>query len=113
MVWWQHLPERISPVIFSIGPFQLHYYGLMYLIAFGLTYILVIYRLETERRFSIEKEQIKDLMVYMILGLLIGARIGYALFYNLSYYLIHPLEMILPFQFQNGITFTGFSGMSF
>jgi phosphatidylglycerol:prolipoprotein diacylglycerol transferase len=113
IAWWQHLPQQISPVIFSIGPFQLHYYGLMYLIAFGTTYALVIHRLKTEDRFSIHKEQAKDLMVYMILGLLIGARLGYALFYNLTYYLKNPLEIILPFQFQNGVTFTGFSGMSF
>jgi len=49
----------------------------------------------------------------MILGLVIGARLGYVLFYNLSYYLEHPLEIILPFSFSNGVTFTGISGMSY
>jgi phosphatidylglycerol:prolipoprotein diacylglycerol transferase len=43
----------------------------------------------------------------------IGARLGYVLFYNLSYYLEHPLEIILPFSFSNGVTFTGISGMSY
>ena len=111
--WWQNLPENFSPVIFQIGSFSLHYYGLMYIIAFAITYGLVTYRIRTESRFSVSSEQAKDLMLYMILGLIIGARIGYVLFYNFSYYLIHPLEIIIPFRFENGITFTGISGMSF
>ena len=40
--WWQHLPQNIDPVIFEIGSFKLQYYGLMYIVAFGITYILVI-----------------------------------------------------------------------
>ena len=111
--WWQNLPENFSPVIFQIGSFSLHYYGLMYIIAFAITYGLVTYRIRTESRFSVSSEQAKDLMLYMILGLIIGARIGYVLFYNFSYYLIHPLEIIIPFRFENGIIFTGISGMSF
>ncbi|UCD33192.1 MAG: prolipoprotein diacylglyceryl transferase, partial [Desulfobacterales bacterium] len=47
------------------------------------------------------------------IGLIIGARLGYVLFYNPSYYILHPLEIFLPFTFTNGVTFTGISGMSF
>ena len=36
--WWQHLPQHISPVIFQIGSFKLQYYGLMYIVAFAITY---------------------------------------------------------------------------
>ncbi len=46
-------------------------------------------------------------------GLLIGGRFGYALFYNFGYYFQHPLEIILPFDFSNGIRFIGISGMSY
>ena len=112
-ILWQHLPQSINPVIFTVGSFRIHYYGLMYLIAFAATYALVSYRIRHEHSFSASKEQIKDLMVYMIVGLLIGARLGYVVFYNPGYYAKHPFEIILPFQFENGITFTGFSGMSF
>lgn len=111
--WWQHLPENLSPVIFEIGALRLHYYGMMYIIAFAITYGLVVYRIRHEPGFTVSKAQTKDLVMYMILGLIIGARFGYVLFYNLSYYLVHPLEIILPFRFENGITFTGISGMSF
>ena len=112
--WWQHLPQHMSPVIFQIGSFKLQYYGLMYIVAFGITYFLVLYRLRREERFKkITRQQINDLTTFAILGLMIGARLGYVVFYNLSYFLKHPLEIFLPFEFSNGITFTGISGMSY
>jgi phosphatidylglycerol:prolipoprotein diacylglycerol transferase len=111
--WWQHLPQNISPVIFEIGWFKLQYYGLMYIVAFGITFLLVLYRLKHEKQFGFTTDQIKDIMTYLILGLIAGARLGYVLFYNFSYYIKHPLEIILPFSFSNGMTFTGISGMSY
>ena len=111
--WWQHLPQHISPVIFQIGSFKLQYYGLMYLVAFGITYALVLYRLRHEERFTVSREQVNDLTTVIILGLMIGARLGYVVFYNLPYFLRHPLEIVLPFEFSDGITFTGISGMSY
>ena len=111
--WWQHLPQHISPVIVEIGWFRLQYYGLMYIVAFAFTYFLGLYRLNHEARFEFSKNQINDITTYAILGLIIGARLGYVLFYNLSYYLRHPLEIFLPFSFSNGFTFTGISGMSY
>lgn len=111
--WWQHLPQHISPVIFQIGSFKLQYYGLMYLVAFAITYGLVLYRLKHEDRFQITRQQVNDLTTVIILGLMVGARLGYVVFYNLAYFIRHPLEIFLPFEFSNGITFTGISGMSY
>ncbi len=111
--WWQHLPEHMDPVIFQIGSFRLQYYGLMYLVAFGVTYLLAKYRLKTEDRWEFTIEHLQGLITAMIIGLIIGARLGYVLFYNLDYYIAHPLEIILPFEFRNGIRFTGISGMSY
>ena len=48
--WWQHIPEHLNPVIFQIGSFRLQYYGLMYLVAFGITYALALHRLRDENR---------------------------------------------------------------
>ncbi|MCK5249866.1 MAG: prolipoprotein diacylglyceryl transferase [Spirochaetaceae bacterium] len=112
-LWWQHLPERMDPVIFSIGNFSLQYYGLMYLVAFSIVYILAVYRIRREPRFGIDTEQLQGLMVAMILGVIIGGRLGYVLFYNLPYYWRHPLEIILPFDIGDGFRFTGIAGMSF
>jgi len=113
LIWWQHLPEKMNPVIFEIGGFKLQYYGLMYIVGFAITYMLVVYRIKREKEFSVSAEEIQNLMMYMIIGLIVGARLGYVLFYNLSYYLGNPLEIFLPFSFSNGITITGISGMSF
>jgi len=112
-IWWQHLPENMNPVIFEIGGFRLQYYGLMYIAAFATCYFLVLHRIKNENRFRVSVEQIQNLMMFMIIGLIVGARIGYVLVYNLPYYLKNPLEIVLPFNFSNGITFTGISGMSF
>mgnify|MGYP000550195213 CR=1 FL=1 len=111
--WWQHLPQNISPVIFEIGWFKVQYYGLSYIAAFALTYFLVLYRIKHEERFEFTKDQVNDITTYAILGLIIGARLGYVLFYNFAYYLRHPLEIFLPFSFSNGFAFTGISGMSY
>lgn len=111
--WWQHLPQHISPVIFQIGSFKLQYYGLMYIVAFGITYALVLYRLGHEDRFTVTRDQVNDLTTYVIVGLMLGARLGYVVFYNLRYFAQHPLEIFLPFDFSDGLTFTGISGMSY
>ncbi len=111
--WWQHLPEHMDPVIFQIGSFKLQYYGLMYLVAFGVTYALASYRIKKEPRWGLSQEHLQGLLTAMIIGLVIGARLGYVLFYNLRYYANHPLEIIMPFSFSGGVHFTGISGMSY
>jgi phosphatidylglycerol:prolipoprotein diacylglycerol transferase len=113
LYWWQHLPGNLSPVLIEIGPLSLRYYGLMYVVAFMIVYFLAVYRINHEPHIPISKKQAGDLMTAMILGLIIGARIGYVVFYNFSYYLNHPLEIMLPFDFSNGIKFIGIAGMSY
>jgi len=109
---WQHLPEHITPYLFSIGTFQLRYYSLMYIVAFVLVYFLVIYRIKNEK-YKYTAEDIQDYLVWAMIGVLLGARLGYVLIYNFVYYLQHPLEIFLPFSFADGIRFIGISGMSY
>ena len=109
---WQHLPEHIRPYIIKIGQFELRYYGLMYIVAFAIVYLLSLYRLKTEK-YDYPKVAVENYFVWAILGLMLGARLGYVLFYNLRYYLSNPLEIILPFSFSGGFHFTGLSGMSY
>jgi len=110
--FWQHLPHHISPTLISIGSFQIRYYGLMYLVAFYITYRLVMYRINDEH-YPYSGDTIQDLFVWLIVGLLAGARLGYVFFYNFGYYSVHPLEIIIPFDFSRGITYVGISGMSY
>ena len=97
----------------EIGLFQVRYYGLMYVFAFIISFYLVLFRIKKENRFNVSKEQMANLSTCLIAGVLVGGRLGYVLLYNLSYYTLHPLEIFLPFEFTNQITFTGISGMSY
>lgn len=110
--WWTTLPLRIDPVFFSLGGFQVRWYGLMYLAAFFTCY-KVIWGVIKRDRLPVTKIQMESFTTWIIAGILIGARLGYVLFYNFSYYAQHPLEAILPFSFSGGFRFTGISGMSY
>lgn len=112
IVWWNHLPEQLSPVFFKIGFIQVHYYGLMYLLAFLTVYLLVLYRLKSEK-IGFKKEVVENYFFWLVFAVLIGGRLGYVLFYDLPYYLKHPLEIILPFDINNGFQYTGLYGMSY
>lgn len=110
--WWRHIPEHIDPYIIEIGSFRIGYYGLMYILAFATVYMLVLYRLKNER-YEYSRELIQDYFIWLVLGVVIGGRLGYALIYDLKYYLAHPLEVFLPFDFKNGFRYTGIAGMSY
>ncbi|HDH05390.1 MAG TPA: prolipoprotein diacylglyceryl transferase [Nitrospirae bacterium] len=110
--FWQHIPENITPYIFKIGQFQVRYYGMMYIAAFATLYFLSLYRLKNEK-INFSKTVIENYFTWAILGLMIGARMGYVLFYNFSYYISRPLEIMLPFSFTGGFHFTGLAGMSY
>ena len=110
--WWAHIPYHLNPDIFRFGSFQVRYYGLMYLFAFLTVYGLILYRLKHEN-LEYSKELIQTYFIWAILGVLIGGRLGYVIFYDWPYYSSHPLQIFLPFEFDNGFRYTGISGMSF
>ena len=111
--WWQHLPRNIDPNLFEIGSFQLRYYGLMYIVAFAISYGLLVYRARRDNFDWYTPERIQDLMVWFIVGTILGGRLGYVLFYDFTYFMTHPLKIFLPFDFSDGFRFTGISGMSY
>lgn len=96
MNWWQELPLKISPYLFQLNGFQVRYYSLMYMAAFASVYWLVAYRLKTEP-WHLHKELVYDFFVWAAVGVILGGRFGYVVFYNFSYFLDHPLEIFLPF----------------
>lgn len=111
--WWQNLPSILDPVMFSLGPIEVRYYGLMYLVAFAVVYCLVLYRLKAENRFNnVKLTEVQDFFLYAFLAVVVGGRLGYILFYDLAYYWANPLQIIIPFDLDTG-QFTGIAGMSF
>ena len=108
--WWQELPLGFDGVFFSIGGFEVQYYGLMYLVGFAFCYGLLMLKLKKEGVDFISKNQLEDLLFGLMAGVIIGGRIGYVFLYDLRYYLGNPLEIVVPFR--DGM-FVGLSGMSF
>jgi phosphatidylglycerol:prolipoprotein diacylglycerol transferase len=115
MEWIQNLPSKMNPVMLSLGSFQIHYYGVMYILAIATCYQLIQYRIRSEPKYSnYMPEMISDFLTEIVIGILVGGRLGYVLFYNFSYYSHHLLEIFLPFTFNDGhMVFTGISGMSY
>jgi phosphatidylglycerol:prolipoprotein diacylglycerol transferase len=94
----------LNPTLVELGPFRLNWYGLMYLFGFLASYLLVRYQLK-RKDFGISKLELYDLYFDLILGLIIGARLGYVLFYNLKMYIHNPLE--IPAFWHGGMSFHG------
>jgi len=111
--WWQHLPSHMDPTIFTIGNFPIRWYGTMYAVAFAVVYFLVKYRIDSEK-LNYRKEFLGDALMYAILGVMIGGRFGYVLFYDFADFIVQPWRIISPFAQINGHwTFVGISGMSY
>lgn len=110
--FWQHIPDYITPHIVQFGQFQIRYYGLLYIVAFSVIYLLVIKRMKDEN-YKLTKVVLQNFFVWLIMGIMIGARLGYVLIYNLKYYIHHPIEIMLPFSLTGGFHFTGLAGMSY
>ena len=81
---------RINPVAFHLGALKIHWYGLMYLLSFILGWVLLQYRAR-KLQLSWSKDQIIDLVFYIALGVIIGGRVGYMLFYDLPNF-IHVIR---------------------
>lgn len=95
---------NISPVFFEFGPLQFRWYGLMYLIGLTAAYFLIKKKV-ARKRLPLSKDQIYDMIVWAALGVFIGGRLGYTLFYNFSYYVQHPLKIIAVWE--GGMSFHG------
>ena len=95
---------HIDPVIVQIGPFAVRWYGMMYIAGFALSYLLLVYQIG-RKSVAVTKAQIDDLYFYLILGLLVGARLGYVLFYNFRFFLEHPVEIFVLWH--GGMSFHG------
>ncbi|MFH1489104.1 MAG: prolipoprotein diacylglyceryl transferase [Pseudomonadota bacterium] len=97
----------IDPNLIEIGPLKVRWYGLMYALGFLASYILVSLQ-DRARRIGLRGSALQDMILYLVIGLIIGARLGYILFYqfnNYADYLRHPLEIIAVWH--GGMSFHG------
>lgn len=99
---------QFDPIALSVGPLALRWYGLMYLLAFIA--FMLLGRVHSRRLLAQgvsvpDAKQIDDLLFYGVLGVVLGGRIGYVLFYKPEYYLGHPFEALAIWQ--GGMSFHG------
>jgi phosphatidylglycerol:prolipoprotein diacylglycerol transferase len=102
---------HIDPVAVHLGPVAIHWYGITYLAAFGLFMFLAVRRLRHEPYASIQgpgawsRKDVEDMLFLGVMGVIVGGRIGYCLFYKPDYYLAHPLEVFAVWT--GGMSFHG------
>ncbi|WP_127470241.1 prolipoprotein diacylglyceryl transferase [Thiomicrorhabdus aquaedulcis] len=97
-----HYPQ-IDPVALALGSFQIHWYGIMYLLAFGLGWFYGVRRARKLEPWN--SEMVGDLLFYVALGVILGGRIGYILFYDFAHYSQNPLDVLKVWQ--GGMSFHG------
>ena len=102
---------HINPVALQLGPLAIHWYGITYLVAFALFMFLGQRRLRHEPYASArgaqawQRRDVEDILFLGVMGVVIGGRLGYCLFYKPGYYLTHPLEIFAVWQ--GGMSFHG------
>lgn len=84
--------QNLDPVIFTLGPISLRWYGLAYLFGFLLATFFV-YRIFKRWKLRIDADGVLSIMLCVIVGVVVGGRLGYCLFYGDGYYLANPLEI--------------------
>jgi len=95
---------NFDPIAIRLGPVAIHWYGLMYLAAFGSAWLLGRWRIKHHKT-TLTMRDLEDIIFYGVLAVVVGGRLGYALFYKPAYYLAHPLEVF--YLWEGGMSFHG------
>ncbi len=107
-----------NDTLFSLGPLQIKYYNLLWIIAFAVGWYLMKRIFEKEKKTD---KQLDALFIYTVLATMLGARLGHVFFYDWAYYQNHLVEILLPireksgsalFGLINGYEFSGFTGLA-
>ena len=111
MEFWNHIYEHFDPVAFHLFSLPVHWYGLMYVLAL-VTALYMAKWIVQKDGLQITKEQLDSFFIYVEIGVILGARLGYILFYDPDtlYYLSHPWQIFNPFKDDE---FVGIRGMSY
>jgi phosphatidylglycerol:prolipoprotein diacylglycerol transferase len=95
---------QIDPVALALGPLKIHWYGLMYLVGIGGAWWLASRRVNAFEP-SWDKEKLSDLVFWVAMGVILGGRLGYVLFYDLAAYIAEPVKMLRIWE--GGMSFHG------
>jgi phosphatidylglycerol:prolipoprotein diacylglycerol transferase len=126
--WYQHLPQTIDPIAFTIGSFSVRWYAISYIVGFFAAYCVLMWRINIDKKgaaqiFNLAKESsdsdmktkvsnlIADFLIFAFAAAIIGGRIGYVLLYDFKFFLENPLRIISPFDAYGH--YMGIFGMSY
>ncbi len=96
--------HNLNPVLFELGPFEVRYYGLFYALGFVIAYFMLPY-LAKIKNINLSKDDAADFILYLLIGIVVGARIVYVIVYNPLFYLSDPVEIIKLWH--GGLSFHG------
>lgn len=99
------LYPKINPIALSIGPLDIHWYGIMYILSFFAAWLLAKVRIKRNNNFAMSKDELSDLIFYLALGVILGGRVGYILFYGWQQVAIDPWFIFKIWQ--GGMSFHG------
>jgi phosphatidylglycerol---prolipoprotein diacylglyceryl transferase len=107
---------HLDPVFFRLGPLEFRWYGLMYIIGFISAYFVILSGVK-RRKIGLTRDDVADLVFYVAMGVILGGRSGYVLFYDLPVYLAHPLKVFAVWEggmsFHGGLTGAILAGIYF
>lgn len=95
----------IDPVFLRLGPIELRYYGLIFALGFVIAYFFLRWWAGQGKVQNFNPEKVEDFLLYLLIGVVLGSRLAYVIFYNLPYYLDSPLEMLAVWK--GGLSFHG------
>lgn len=98
-----------DPIIVELGGFALRWYSLLFATGFIIGFFILRRLFEKE---EVSLEVLDKMLLYSVVGTILGARIGNCLFYDFTYFSKHPLEILLPFKFSPHFEFTGYRGLA-
>ncbi len=97
--------HNINPILISIGPIELYWYGAMYAISFLIIDYMMKSNFFNFNKYNLSNAQIDKILLASLVALLLGGRLGYVIFYNLDYYLLFPIKVL--FIWEGGMSFHG------
>jgi len=109
---WNNIYNTFDPIAFQLGSISVHWYGIMYGMAL-ISAIMIAHWIVKKDKLNISKDALDSYIWWVEIGVILGARIGYVLFYDTHtmFYITHPWEIFNPFASDG--TFVGISGMSY
>ena len=96
---------QIDPIVFSLGPLAVRWYGLMYVVGFVAFIVLGKWRAKRDEWRGMHPKDVDDMLLYGVIGVILGGRLGYVLFYKPAYYLERPGEILQIWS--GGMSFHG------